>query len=388
MDFGRTVFAHRIDYFKGAVMADIEIEGVKRNSSGFLLKMLILLLFFIGFVTLMSVLSVSPTGNPVKQLVISFVSLMVFLILSSGGMKAAFVDRVLRSRFPIVFLCVTLILSLITAFFGPEINGARRWLFIGGFSIQPSEFLKTAVILFLASYFGRPYTAKSERKRFVFPLMLMIGCFAVILFQKDFSTALILALLIFSMMLFAGLPLMQFVLIALTVLIGCLIAVFTEEYRRDRVYRFFKGEDNFQSTWAIHAVGNGGWLGCGWGAGTIKARGILPEAESDFIFAVLAEEFGFLGVLFLLLLILLIGARALLLADRVKNRPERFFLVLGIVFLFLSQTFVNLAVVVGLLPTTGIPLPLFSQGGSSLLCTMFMMGLLVHIARNAEDDNG
>lgn len=236
-------------------MADIEIEGVKRNSSGFLLKMLILLLFFIGFVTLMSVLSVSPTGNPVKQLVISFVSLMVFLILSSGGMKAAFVDRVLRSRFPIVFLCVTLILSLITAFFGPEINGARRWLFIGGFSIQPSEFLKTAVILFLASYFGRPYTAKSERKRFVFPLMLMIGCFAVILFQKDFSTALILALLIFSMMLFAGLPLMQFVLIALTVLIGCLIAVFTEEYRRDRVYRFFKGEDNFQSTWAIHAVG-------------------------------------------------------------------------------------------------------------------------------------
>lgn len=388
MDFGRTVFAHWINYIEGAVMADIKVEGVKRNSSAFLLMMLILLLFFIGFATLMSVLSVSPTGNLTKQLMISFIALTVFLAMSSGAVKASFVDKVLRSRFPAIFLGVALGLSLLTALFGTEINGARRWLFIGGFSIQPSEFLKTAVILFLASFLGNAKHNHDEIKRFAVIVALLLICFFVVLFQRDFSTAFITGVLILFMMLFAGFPLWQFFIIIIGGIITVMGALFSEEYRTERLMQYISGEGSFQSNWAVHAVSNGGWIGCGWGAGTIKARGILPEAESDFIFAVLAEELGFIGVLFLFALILIIGAKALVLADRVKNRPVRFFLVLGIIFLFLTQTLVNLAVVVGLLPTTGIPLPLFSQGGSSLLCIMFMLGLLVHVARTAEDNNG
>lgn len=369
-------------------MADIRIEGVRKNSSGFILMMLILLLFSIGFVTLMSVLSASPGADIGKQIVLSVASLIVFLFMSSGFVKASTVDKILNSRVPFLFLISALLLALITAFFGEELNGARRWLLIGGVSIQSSELLKVAVIIYLSSFFANSRYNQNRRSRFIVASLLICGCFTVVLLQHDFSTAVMICVLILFMMLFARFEIRQILLIVICGVALSAGAVLLEEYRRNRFMNYISGEGNFQSTWAIHAISNGGWLGCGWGAGSIKARGILPEAESDFIFAVLAEEFGFIGVLFLFFLIMVISGKGLFLADKVKYCPVRFFLVLGIIFSFLSQTLVNLAVVVGLLPTTGIPLPMFSQGGSSLMCTMFMMGLLVHIAGAAEEYNG
>ena len=369
-------------------MADIRIEGVRKNSSGFTLMMLVLLLFSIGFVTLMSVLSAAPGASIGKQIILSGISLLIFLFMSSGFVKASTVDRILNSRFPLILLIGALLLALFTAFFGEELNGARRWLIIGGVSVQSSELLKVAVILYLSSFFAHSQYNQNRRSRFIIASILVCGCFGVVLLQHDFSTAVMICVLILFMMLFARFDLWQILLIVFCGITLSAGAVFLEDYRKDRFMNYISGEGNFQSTWAIRAISNGGWLGCGWGAGSIKARGILPEAESDFIFAVLAEEFGFLGVLFLFFLIMVICGKGLFLADRVKHCPARFFLVLGIIFSFLSQTLVNLAVVVGLLPTTGIPLPMFSQGGSSLVCTMFMMGLLVHIAAAAEESNG
>lgn len=388
MDIGGIVLADRTDHVEGAVMADIRIEGVRKNSSGFILMMLILLLFSIGFVTLMSVLSASPNADMGKQIILSSMALAVFLFMSSGFVKASTVDRILNSRLPLIFLAGALLLALVTAFFGEELNGARRWLIIGGVSVQSSEILKVAVIVYLSSFFANSRYNRNRKSRFIVASLLVCGCFGVILLQHDFSTAVMICVLILFMMLFARFEIRQIFLIVICGAALSAGAVLLEEYRRTRFMNYISGEGNFQSTWAIHAISNGGWLGCGWGAGSIKARGILPEAESDFIFAVLAEEFGFFGVLFLFFLVMVISGKGLFLADKVKHCPVRFFLVLGIIFSFLSQTLVNLAVVVGLLPTTGIPLPMFSQGGSSLMCTMFLMGLLVHIAGAAEENNG
>lgn len=369
-------------------MADIRVEGVKRNSSGLLLMMLILLLFSIGFVTVMSVLSCSPTGNLKKQLFISGAALAIFAVTSSGLLKASYVDFFLKSKLPTVILIGTLLLAVYTFLFAENVNGAKRWIEVLGISVQSSEMLKVAVILFLSSFFADPRYAENEKKRHaVIPCVLAV-CFCVVLLQHDFSTAVLIGLIGYFMMLFAGYDRRYMILIAAVGIVVSVMAIFGAGYRQTRFQDFITGKENYQSQWAIHAIENGGWLGCGWGAGTIKSRGVLPEAETDFIFAVLAEEIGFLGVLILISLMMIIGGKALFLADRVKNQPGRFFLVLGITFSFLSQTLMNLAVVVGLLPTTGVPLPLFSQGGSSLLCTMFMMGLLVHIARTAEENDG
>lgn len=369
-------------------MADIRIEGVKKNSSGFSLRVLILMLFAIGFVTQMSVLSVLSAAALWKQTAISFAALAIFVLLSlPNRVTASALNRFLNSKAPYWFLAAVVGLAAVTALTGKAANGARRWLEIGGISVQSSELLKVAIILALAAFFDDPVSNNRTRRFFIVSAVAFV-CFGVVVWQSDFSTAVTIYLLILFMMVFANFSIGQLAAFLLFGVGAAVVSILIAPYRCQRILNHYIEGEIYQTDIAKVAISNGGWFGCGWGAGIIKSSGNLPEAESDFIFAVLAEEFGFLGVLFIFFLIICICAKGLMLADRVKHQPSRFFLVLGIVFLFLSQTLINLAVVVGILPTTGLPLPLLSQGGSSLLCTMFLLGLLVHVAETAEDKNG
>lgn len=370
------------------MMADIRIEEVKRSHSSLSFMILVLLLFSIGFVTLMSVLSSVAQDKMLKQVIYSGVGLSIFLFLSSGFVTKNTVDRILESKFPAIFLGFVLFLCILAPAVGPKVNGAGRWIYIAGLSIQPSELLKAAVIIYMASYLGNykktPKNLHEKRRRSLHCLFLLGAIFVIIIFQHDFSTALLICCTVFFMMAIGNIPLLHLLNIFFVGL-GCIVfAIFSESYRVNRIFSpVWEQADN-----SIRAIKNGSWLGCGWGEGIIKWRDLLPEAETDFIFSILAEEFGFLGVLALGVLILIIMVKGVGIANSVKDSPIRVLLVLGILFSYFLQTVINLAVTVKLAPTTGIPLPFFSQGGSSLITTLFMFGLIVHVARTSEETDG
>ena len=299
----------------------------------------------------------------------------------------------LVSRFPISFirkmvpglLLFSLVLLLLTfvPVVGRPVLGARRWIFLGSFSFQPSEFAKLSVILYLASILSK----KEERiddlvNSVVPPLIITILIAAVIYIQNDFSTAIFILFLSLVMFFIAKIRLVYFIFLGVASLPLAIILLFTREHRVKRLMAFLDPEldpsgTGYQVLASQNALMNGGFWGVGLGQGTKKLGG-LPEAHSDFVFAVLGEEAGFLGVLFICALFILFALRGYMIAFHRKD-GFGFLLAFGITTSILFQALFNMAVVAGIIPATGIPLPFFSAGGSSILVTLIMCGILVNL---------
>lgn len=280
----------------------------------------------------------------------------------------------------------SVILLLLVPFIGTSVNGAKRWISLGILNFQPAEFAKLALTCFLASYFTRRYDEVRSRHLSIFkPLivMLVLGCF--LLLQPDLGSTVVLFIIMSGMLFIVGAKILQFV--GLIALGGILFVwlVLTASYRLKRFIGFLEPFNDpygtgFQLTNSLIAFGRGEITGEGLG-NSIQKLDYLPEAHTDFIMAIIGEEFGFIGILIVILLLGLLIFRAMKIGRESLMLEQRFrgFFALGIGFWIFFQGFVNLGMALGMLPTKGLTFPLVSYGGSSIIIMSATIGILLRI---------
>ena len=281
------------------------------------------------------------------------------------------------------------VLLLIAVFAFPEINGAQRWIRFGGFSLQPSEIAKLTLPIFLAYFLTRNEDRVGEIKSTVIPC---VGAFALlgglVFLEPDLGTTMVLCAIFSAVYFAAGAKLLHIATVAGLMVVGALFAVLLAPWRVERMMAFldpFKYADGpgYQVVHSLYAIGSGGVFGEGFAKGQQKLF-YLPYPYSDFIFSVVGEELGLIGtlaVVFAFGLLLWRGARAAIKA------PDRFGLLLGIGIItgIIVQALFNISVVTSMLPAKGIPLPFISYGGSSVVVTMFAIGILLNISRQGAE---
>ncbi len=345
-----------------------------RHVDGVLLSA-VLLLMFTGLIVLLSA-SNGSFARVSAQLVNMLVALGIMWVFANIPPH-----YLMRLALPVFLAGCALLLGV--ALFGDVVNGARRWLHIGVTRIQPSELMKIAVPLMLAWYFNRHEASLKLRNYLVAALMLILPV-ALIARQPDLGTALLIMASGCYVIFLAGL--------SWRVIIGLAVAGLTSlpflwsalhDYQRQRILTLFDpsadplgtGYHTIQST---IAVGSGGFFGKGWMRGTQTHLDFIPERTTDFIFAVYAEEFGLLGTAVLLGLFLFVIARAMVIT---ANAPSLFARLLAgaITLTFFTYAFVNMGMVSGILPVVGVPLPLISYGGTSLVSICVGFGILMSI---------
>ncbi|MCY3730319.1 MAG: putative lipid II flippase FtsW [Rhodospirillaceae bacterium] len=278
-------------------------------------------------------------------------------------------------------------LALVAVLFSEPINGTRRWFGIAGFGVQPSELAKIALIMFAAAQLERRMERINDVLFALLPLgALTAGIAVLILLQPDFSTAFAAVVIVAAMVFAAGLGYRYLIGAALLFAPALYFVVASAPYRRRRLMAFLDPwadplGDGFQVIQSQIAVGTGGVVGKGLMRGVQKLH-FLPYPHTDFIYAVIAEETGLIGATVILLCFAVITWRGLHVAN---HAPDRFgaFLAIGLTTMVAIQAFLNMSVVLGLMPTTGIPLPFVSAGGSSLLIGLVGMGILLNVSQHA-----
>lgn len=288
-------------------------------------------------------------------------------------------------------LLILMILVLIPGI-GVERFGARSWLDLKVMSFQPSEFAKLALLIYLASIFAKKQTYISHFTRAVLPPLVVVGLFCgLTLVQRDLGTTTLLMLFTLIMMFTAGVRLSQMLLMGL--LGAGLFTVFavTQPYRLRRIISTWDpwsdpSDSGYQLIQSLYALGNGGVFGAGFDE-SIQKQFYLPFAHTDFIFAVIGEEWGFIGCLAVILLYLILVIRGIQIS---LKAPTSFGMLLGVGLSIMVglQAMINMGVASGLLPVTGLTLPLISYGGSSLLLTLTSIGILLNISRYAVAKSG
>jgi cell division protein FtsW len=277
-------------------------------------------------------------------------------------------------------------LLLVAVLFSAPVNGTRRWFGVGGLGIQPSELAKIACVLFTALMLERRMHRIDELSYSILPIGIVVGVMVgLIVLQPDFGTAMSLLLIAAAMVFAAGLHYRYFIGTALAVLPIIYIVLVSAPYRRRRLMAFWDPwadplGDGFQIIQSLIAVGTGGVFGKGLMAGVQKLF-YLPDPHTDFIFAVVAEELGLIGATVVLICFGVIAWRGLRIALRAEDTFGAF-LAIGLTTMIVVQAFINMSVVLGLLPTKGIPLPLVSAGGSSLLINLLGAGMLLNISQH------
>jgi rod shape determining protein RodA len=288
------------------------------------------------------------------------------------------------ARFAYVIFGVTFAALIVVLVMGKVGLGAQRWIRIGPLSFQPSEFAKLALILYLARYFDDHRDSLHHPRTMLLPAGLTAVFMLLVLKQPDLGTALLLGFISVAMFLLVGLRIRYLLpLIGGGALLAPVVWTFLKEYQRRRILVFLNPDvDPLGASYHIAqskiAVGSGGFLGKGWLGATQSQLNFLPLNHTDFIFAVLSEQWGFLGCLVVLLLLFYVVTRGLQIA---RDCTDLFasLLAAGISLMIGIQALINIAMVLGMLPVVGIPLPLLSYGGSSLLVTLLGLGLLMNI---------
>ncbi|WP_442853232.1 stage V sporulation protein E [Bacillus sp. EB01] len=287
-----------------------------------------------------------------------------------------------------VIICFVLLVLVLIPGIGVERNGSRSWIGVGAFSIQPSEFMKLAMIAFLAKYLSeKQKMITSFRKGLVPSLGLVFLAFAMIMLQPDLGTGTVMVGTCIVMIFVAGGRILHFAGLGLLGIAGFAALVISAPYRIKRITSFLDPWSDplgagFQMIQSLYAIGPGGLFGLGLGESRQKFF-YLPEPQTDFIFAILAEELGFIGGSFILILFALLLWRGIRIA---LGAPDLYgsFLAVGIIAMVAIQVMINIGVVTGLMPVTGITLPFLSYGGSSLTLMLMAIGVLLNISRHVK----
>ena len=314
-----------------------------------------------------------------RQLVYLLIGYPIMLLVS-------LIDYRIIERLRSVFMAISIVLLIAVLLWGQDLNGGKRWLNIAGISIQPSELAKFGLMIFMCSYMSRH---KNEMNTFRFgmlPMLLAIGFIAgLVMLQPNMSMAVIIGFIGVVLLYLGGCDLKQLVILGIIGIIGFFVLARSAQYRMDRLTSFGNPEldpqgTGYQLLQSYYAIGSGGFFGKGLNNSYQKLL-YMTYGESDFIFAILCEEFGFVGGLVVILMYAWIVFRGMVVSMRCRNRFGSL-LAAGISIVFGFQVFVNIGVVTGLLPTTGQALPFISAGGTSLLVFLAAMGLLLSISRD------
>lgn len=288
----------------------------------------------------------------------------------------------------IIIICFILLIIVLIPGIGNERNGSRSWIGVGAFSIQPSEFMKLAMISFLAKFLSeKQKLITSFNKGLVPSLGLVFLAFGLIMLQPDLGTGTVMVGTCIVMIFIAGARVRHFVILGLIGLAGFVGLVLSAPYRMKRITSFLDPWEDplgsgFQIIQSLYAIGPGGLFGLGLGQSRQKFF-YLPEPQTDFIFAILSEELGFIGGSFVIILFALLLWRGIRIA---LGAPDLYgsFLAVGIVAMVAIQVMINIGVVTGLMPVTGITLPFLSYGGSSLTLMLMAIGVLLNISRYSK----
>jgi cell division protein FtsW len=281
-------------------------------------------------------------------------------------------------------------LALVAVLFSPPINNARRWFSVGGLGIQPSELAKLCAIFFTAWFLERRLTRINDFKHAILPIAVVLGpVLALILLEPDFGTTMAIALTAAMMIFGAGLSYGYFLGTALLALPAVVFLMVSSPYRWRRLITFMNPwndplGDGFQIIQSLIAIGTGGFFGKGLTQGVQKLF-YLPEPHSDFIYSVIAEELGLVGTILTLVCFCVIAWRGFKVAI---NAPDAFgsLIAVGLTTMVAMQALINISVVLSMMPTKGIPLPLVSSGGSSLLINLVGMGVLLNVSQHASTE--
>ena len=312
-------------------------------------------------------------------LIISYIALFIIS-------KVPYVEY--KKKANVIFLvCVVLLVLVLIPGVGSVRNGSRSWFGIGGFGIQPSEFTKLGLIIFTSKYLSNNSKEIRDIKKGVLPILgILLLIFGLIMLEPDFGTGVVIVMTIVVLLFTSGVKMNFFIKIGVLGLIGVVALIIIAPYRMQRIVSFINPWNDplgsgFQIIQSRYAIGPGGLLGLGFG-NSVQKHFYLPEPQTDFIFSIISEEFGFMGVLLVSILFITIIYSGFKIAMKCEDLFGKY-LAFGITFGLAFQTMLNLMVVVGLIPVTGVTLPFLSYGGSSLLITMCGMGILLNISKNS-----
>jgi cell division protein FtsW len=354
------------------------------------LLMIVIILTVFGFFMILSAsapMAVSTSGDTLVFVRKQAVWAVIGLLAMGLGMVLS-LDRLRALTKPILAGSALLLIATHLPGMGHTVYGATRWLKLGPFSVQPSELAKIALVLFVADFLARHpqkgWGLLKEQRQLLLPIGGMLG---LVLFQPDLGSTLMLALSCYVLFLVNGTAVWKMASLALVGSVAVFLYSWNTEYQRLRWLALldpwkYPKDIGFQTIQSLLAIGSGGIFGMGYGQGKQKLF-YLPIQHSDFIFAVIAEEWGLLGAVGTVLLFLALAQRGFAIATRATN-PFHQLLAVGITTMITAQAFINIGVVIGVLPTTGIPLPFLSSGGTSLLVTLFGVGLILNVSRQSQ----
>jgi cell division protein FtsW len=296
-----------------------------------------------------------------------------------------------RVSMPLLFLGLFMLVIVLVPHIGRRINGSRRWLGAGPINLQVSEFMKLAVVIYIAGFLVRHnYEVRTKITGFLKPIIVLGLVSLLLLKEPDFGATVVIACTVLSMMYLAGVRVWQFAILVAIVALALAFLAVASPYRLQRLTTFLNPwahqyGSGYQLTQSLIAFGRGGFFGVGLG-GSVQKLFYLPEAHTDFLFSVLAEELGFVGILSVIILYVVLVWRALLIGRRahLAGQGMAALMAYGFSIWMAIQAAVNMGVTSGLLPTKGLTLPLISYGGSSMLIDCIVMGILLRIDYDAR----
>lgn len=318
---------------------------------------------------------------------------LVYLVMGIGlsvYLSSLDLKKIRQYAKPLLFVAIALLVLVLIPHVGSSTGGARRWFKLAGFSFQPSEYLKIALIIYMADFLDRKRETLGDLRHTVLPALFILGiCAGLIFLQPDLGTAVTVAVVAFILFFVAGFKLAHLGSVLLCAVPVLLFAMMAKPYRRKRLLAFFHPWDDprgvgFQIIQSFLALGSGGIFGVGLGRSQQKLF-FLPESHTDFIFSIIGEELGFIGASSIVILFLVFIFAGMVVVFRAKSHFSQL-LGLGLVSLIGLQAVINIGVSIGALPTKGLSLPFISYGGTALLANMAALGLLIGISKELPEE--
>lgn len=360
---------------------------MKKRSVEILLVVSVILISIFGIIMIYSASSIWAEykyNDPLKYVKNQALFFIIGLILMFLVSKINYKFYLKKSNILLIGCIILLILVLIPGV-GMVRNGSRSWFGIGSFGIQPSEFTKLALIIFTSKYLMNNEKNMKNIKKGVLPILcVLIFVFGLIMLQPDFGTGMIIVISIIGLLFVGGVSMKFFIGLGIIGVLGITGLIIIAPYRLARILSFLNPwsdplESGFQIIQSLYAIGPGGLFGFGF-LNSRQKHFYLPEPQTDFIFSIISEEFGFLGIVIVVTLFLTIIITGFKISKNCKDLFGKY-LSFGIMFQLSFQALLNLMVVVGLIPVTGVTLPFLSYGGSSLLITLCSIGVILNISR-------
>ena len=315
----------------------------------------------------------------IRQLIFFLIGLIMFYLVSRLNSNVY-----QKYRNVILIIAILLLILVLIPGIGVVRGGARSWIGLGAFSFQPSEFVKLSLIIFTANYLEKNKEETHTISTIIPIVLIIILVFGLIMLEPDFGTGFILILTILSMIIISGIKKRYMILAGLGGILSFVGLILSAPYRLKRIFAFLDPYEDplgsgFQIIQSLYAISPNGFFGRGLFKSFQKYY-FLPEPQTDFIFSIISEELGFIGGAFVIILFAVLFYNGFLIALK-ANTLFKTYLASGIIFSIFVQFFINIGVVIGLLPVTGVTLPFLSYGGSSLIMNFIMMGILVSIGK-------